>query len=449
MRKYLVKMACLVGVAATFACSWARFDDFEKDTPVIMVSRPAGVVGFGSTLSAMVGDQSSWIVVGSGPGGSAVRYDLSGSSGTGLAPEVPWLCGDGEGDCVLAERPTVLSSLSLPLSDGQAIPGPCFAAGLGASEGEAVGVRVWCEGDSWYSIPLPEESSNTTIEPLRTELGTLSLVLASERSAGRSMLASIPSLPVAWVYDAQLGESFALPPPLEVDDGWGGTLAIVAGESRTLFVLGSPAAGRLHFFELSPEGAAEEVLCLRGPSGYGRALVAEQFDGDGTDDLAVAAEDGGVEILDGSELLAAANGRDADCLDGRELSVLLTTVECGVAEHKDLASCAKSDFGFALAAADMDGDGTAELAVSAPSMRVRGTVAAGAVLVYRVDSPNEPAAVHYLARNQKDDHLGMALSIVAVQQASVVAAAVPRRGALALFFCSELTPEARRFGRCK
>ncbi len=100
-------------------------------------------------------------------------------------------------------------------------------------------------------------------------------------------------------------------------------------------------------------------------AGFGRALVAGDFNRDGFGDLAVAApgQDGGA--------VAVFTGRS----DGLFLQQLYTQADFGV------PAAATDRFGAALAASDLNNDGFTDLVVAAPGKTVAGQSEAGAVFV--------------------------------------------------------------------
>jgi hypothetical protein len=107
----------------------------------------------------------------------------------------------------------------------------------------------------------------------------------------------------------------------------------------------------------------------------GSAVAAGDFDGDGFADLAIgvpsedvggAANAGGVNLLFGSSSGLSSAGNE-----------FWTQNSGGIGD----ASEANDDFGSSLSAADLDGDGFADLAVGVPGEEVAGIPAAGAVSV--------------------------------------------------------------------
>ncbi|BCJ73238.1 hypothetical protein CS0771_27820 [Catellatospora sp. IY07-71] len=99
---------------------------------------------------------------------------------------------------------------------------------------------------------------------------------------------------------------------------------------------------------------------------FGRALAIGDVTGDGSGDLAIgsAAGDGSVMLLQGSATGVVTTG--ADVVTGAEVSTANVTVH---------------GFGDLLTAADVTGDGLAEVIAGAPDSDVKGKAAAGAVVV--------------------------------------------------------------------
>ncbi|MFL7809762.1 MAG: hypothetical protein AB8I80_14090, partial [Anaerolineae bacterium] len=117
------------------------------------------------------------------------------------------------------------------------------------------------------------------------------------------------------------------------------------------------------------EGAAEDS------DWFGSALAVGDFDGDGYADLAIGVPAEDVVTLDSAGavnvIYGSANGLTAS---GDQIWTQDTTGIQGTAEALD-------QFGYSLAAGDLDGDGYADLAIGVPSEGVGSVVRAGAVNV--------------------------------------------------------------------
>ena len=115
-----------------------------------------------------------------------------------------------------------------------------------------------------------------------------------------------------------------------------------------------------------------------------------------------------------------------------------------------IAGC-PGDFGASVDVGDLDGDGDGEVAVGAPGMKVRDVDAAGAVLIYDVESSRdtEVAEIRFVSSAAQDDGLGAALGVATVGERDLLAASGPGGGKTALFYCLDILPSELRDARCR
>ncbi|HUM71936.1 MAG TPA: FG-GAP repeat protein, partial [Chloroflexota bacterium] len=135
---------------------------------------------------------------------------------------------------------------------------------------------------------------------------------------------------------------------------------------------------------LAAQAAVDDQLWHRGISGldtiavaegdlFGAALAMADFNNDGYDDLAVGVPG---SVVNGHDEAGA-----VQVLYGTAVGLSLANTQTWTQESGDITdSAAAGDrYGHALAAADFDGDGYADLAVGIPGETVNGVVNAGAI----------------------------------------------------------------------
>ena len=141
-----------------------------------------------------------------------------------------------------------------------------------------------------------------------------------------------------------------------------------AGEGNALILYGTPAG-------LTTQRALvlDRTSAAGGLGGFGSALAAGDFDGDGRDDLAVANRGS----QDGAGSVAVLRGTPAGITEDGVVWLSQDTPGVpGTSEYPDR-------FGSALAAGDFDGDHRADLAVGVPTETVGSRYEAGAVVLLR------------------------------------------------------------------
>jgi hypothetical protein len=443
--------------ALSVGCSWSRYDEVTKNTPIVLLNRPKKVDGFGSSLaSAREGDDAVLLVGGSplSSGGAVFRL------GSGDAPGVEAIdtghCSGGDAPCYLSPTPAALARAKGPSSTPEDL---CFVDGAGpAGEKGDIGVAVRCTDAVEYALPIPSNVKSLLSFSLENNQPT-AFRFGADRGPDPALLASADEETSVWYYPPLSRSFVALPNPADARGRWAKasrTLAIarVGGDAR-LLAIGSPDKGSVRLFA-APDGATPSYIgCLGGTQSFGRALATGPVEKGDTDDLVISDADL-VYVFDGKKLAALPPASGADCsLGSLPEGSLITSFTCG--STKNISDCPTSDFGAALAVGDLDGDGDGEVVVGAPSMTVRHKSRAGAVLIYDVETgtAKDPANLYdlkdiaFLSSAETDDQLGLSLALPNLGDRQLLVAGAPGGGKAALFYCPSFLPADLAGARCR
>jgi hypothetical protein len=272
-------------------------------------------------------------------------------------------------------------------------------------------------------------------------------------------LATADEESAVWYYPA-LSKTFVdMPNPTDRRGRWDKpqvrTLSVARiGDDARLLAVGVPSKGAVRLF-FAPDGVTPSYIgCLGGTSGFGRAFAAGPIS-KGGDDALVVSDDSIVYVFDAAALSTMVPTAGTDCsLGALPAGALVTSFTCG--STKNISDCEASEFGAALGVGDLDGDGDGEVVVGAPSMTVRHTSRAGAVIIYDVDPP-ETSKDHlydfkdiaFLSSADADDQLGRSIALPDIGDRQVLAAGAPGGGKAAVFYCPSFLPPELAGARCQ
>ncbi|HEX2735996.1 MAG TPA: hypothetical protein VHM70_30555 [Polyangiaceae bacterium] len=442
-----------LGALLLAGCDWNAFNDLEKNAPVVSIDAADSIrVGFGHSLASDARTGHPTVLVGGQPGSSpAAAYDLGTSQEPGGDPTEEGYCSGGRvTPCYLADQPAPVSLINRSQKRDK-----CFAFAWGRNEGNDNGIVARCHDQTYITLKVPDALRKKYDTAFNRDGEHQALYLASNVADENTLVVGFPEQAAAIFYPGGTEKAHALTLPAEAKapKSFGAQVAALSlddtGEDRLLAVAApDEEVGQVWLFRSKGTDSAVAVGCLGEGHSFGRALGTGDVDNDGVADLVVA-DERLVTAFSGAKLAELPEAHEAVCsLAALPEKTILASFGCGSAEAA--SGCKNSQFGAALAVADLDGDGDGEIAVGAPGMDIYSVKGAGAVLVYDVegDQPQKLSDVLFSSNPQTDDKLGVSVATIAQNGRDVVAAGAPGRSQVDVFFCNEFVPKKLRTGRC-
>jgi len=446
MRAILLQHPLVACVALGLsACSWYRFDQVTRNSPVELLEKPDSINnGFGVSLATAYNPGRTQVLVGGtvATSGTAL-FELSNGPGTTF-----WNSGYCSGD----GPPCFLSSLTAGFANAQ---GPdrvqplCFAVGSGAVTKQ--GLVMHCMDGVEYTLDMPQAAQDLLATAI-AQNQPRDFPMATDRRDDPVLMAALPEKHLAWFYPEKstVFSELTLPAALQVDDpSFGHSLAVLAVDGGRVLALGMPGKSQVFLWKADGGANSRYLGCLGGTTGLGRALAAGKVNSDGSDDLLVSDENR-VYALDGAALFELEETTVSECsFPSMTAGKLLGSFACG--STSEVSGCEGSEFGAALAVGDLDGDGDGEVIVGAPKMTVRDQENAGALLVYEADvtADSSLAEARFMSSAESGDELGRSIVTPHLSNHDIIAAGAPGHGKAALFYCSPLFHFGAAGSRCE
>lgn len=411
----------MIGAVAAGGCSWGRFTELKKETPVVRLDEPDDYqASFAESLAVAVTDDQVELYIGGAPrgrGGSVFRLGNEEAPDDEAESQAYCAPSTGVDKCGSLVQPTGLSRAWSP----EGTFGQCFIVGYG-SVNEEFGLWTRCQNGKHYVYPVPTQVIDGIADGTRQDI-----VVAANRKGEQFMLAASAGLRRAWYYLPEEKPATELTRPDGAGDKFGAAVAVASLGSDALLSVGDPSSGEVWLYRVDDDGATS-LGCLRGEADFGRAMTTGDLDDDGVDDFAIA-DKSSVQLFSGQALVDLELDPE-DCAPADDLE--LARIECETT--KDTGQCAGSGFGSSLAVGDFDGDGSGEVAVSASQISAQDVSRAGAVFVYSADGSLKST----LIASGSEEGAQTGSSLVALDQGDrdILAASAVGADYVYVFYCA-------------
>lgn len=412
------------------ACDWGRFNKVKRDAPVVRLEPSDSYSGqYAVTLSTAHLDSRVELYVG---GSARSRGGLVYSLGSAENPQPN---PTDEAHCPGQEGADFCDTVAIPAGLNQATDSSgdlhdlCFVSGYGTIA-DSEGLWTRCEDGFQMVLPVPSDTEpglgDSDNDPPR------GLALATNRGGERVLLAATSAQARAWYYEPLTRDPIDVPTPTAAPSDFGARVAVAQLSTGYLFAISAPEAAQVWLYRA--EGATVEPIgCLSGSSEFGRSLSTGEIDGDGEEDLLIA-DDTDVTAFSGASLGSAPAVANTDACEF-DASVDDAEIARFICEATDESTgCGVSEFGQALAIADVDGDGMGEVFVGAPRMEVRGMSRAGAVLAY--DQQGDRIDLLIVSDGDEGDELGASLAALPQGSREIVAVGATGSTQVFLYYCA-------------